>query len=225
MKPHCYSNNDTWLYEHTNCNWGDQIWLNKLWCFSSVLLIYSWVSQCLSTQSTACTTLEIKIAVQCWVHYWVQSPIHSPPHNSEYCTIVPLVSCVSDENQNTNTGYEILFQLMMGIAIFMKDCYMVWWYRNRAVGMKLMQSLRGKHASGILCPDLTWQVDFAETMETENGNGNGNENTERKKFALTTIQYIYRVTNFHCTLFCSFLVRFLHAGQRETEFCSSTIRT
>jgi len=59
---------------------------------------------------------------------------------------------------------------------------MVWWYRNRAVGMKLMQSLHGKHASEILqcihhlCPDLTRLVDFAETMVTENGNGN----TERK---------------------------------------------
>ena len=44
----------------------------------------------------------IEYRVQSTVRPTIQSP-------GMYCTIVPLVSCVSDENQNTNTstGYEI----------------------------------------------------------------------------------------------------------------------
>jgi len=80
-----------------------------------------------------------------------ESNPHSGPQSRVQVCTVPLYLCVSDENQNANTGYEILFQLTSdGHCHFMKACYMVWWYGNRAVGMKLMQSLHGNYASEIL---------------------------------------------------------------------------
>jgi len=55
---------------------------------------------------------------------------------------------VSDENQNANTAYEILFQLTSD-----GHCHFTEGLLHgvvRAVGMKLMQSLHGNYASEIL---------------------------------------------------------------------------